>query len=144
MIRRAARRAGVALSTVKYVETHGTGTSLGDPQEANALANVFAADKRLLVSSSVLVLGAVKSNVGHLEAAAGMASLVKALGCLQHGVVTTNLLHAAKLNQYLKASVETMPIIMPTSEEADLDPLNVVGVSSFGFGGTNSHIVLST
>ena len=103
----------------------------------NALSNVFAAD-----GLAPLFLCAVKSNIGHLEAAAGMAGLIKALGCLQHRSVATNLLHGAKLNEYLKPSLQTTPMLVPTSEEAELELTLTAGVSSFGFGGTNAHCVL--
>ena len=119
VVKTAQRRAGVCVDVIGYIEAHGTGTALGDPQEVNALSNVFASTDRLS-SFAPVVLGSIKTNIGHLEGAAGMAGLVKAVACVQHRSVTTNLLHGTKLNGYLKPSLQATPILVPTSEEAEI------------------------
>ena len=134
VIRRAVERGGIAADDVAYVEAHGTGTRLGDPQEVGALARVFKGRK------NVLVVGAVKSNMGHLEAAAGMLGMIKAVLCLRHGQVPPNI-HCKRLNPFLEPLKEECPFTFP-QESTELRGL-YAGVSSFGFGGTNSHVVQS-
>ena len=138
VLRAAYRRAGIAPSEVDYVEAHGTGTLLGDPIEAAALAAVVgenrAADRPCLV-------GSVKSNIGHLEAAAGIAGVIKLALALERGVVPPSL-HFASPNPHIP--FDRLPIHVPTS--AVSWPVSkrprLAGVSAFGFGGTNAHAVL--
>lgn len=121
---------------VNYIETHGTGTSLGDPIEAKALTNVFCGPHR----ETPLRLGSVKTNIGHLEAAAGVASVIKVVLGLQNKQIPSHL-HLKQLNPLL----EGLPIDIPTQ----LTPWSVeegqkrmAGVSSFGFSGTNAHLII--
>src|SRR5262249_15513379 len=137
VIRDALRRAGVAPAEVGYVEAHGTGTALGDPIEVNALKSVFMKGR----TWEPLYLGAVKSNIGHLEAAAGIAGLIKTVLVLKEGEIPQNL-HFEKLNPKidlegtpLAAASERMKWVRTTGRRMS-------GVSSFGFGGTNAHVVL--
>ncbi len=123
-------------SQVNYIETHGTGTSLGDPIEAKALTDVFCGNNR----ETPLRLGSVKTNIGHLEAAAGVASVIKVVLGLQNKQIPPHL-HLKQLNPLL----EGLPIEIPTQ----LTPWNVkegekrmAGVSSFGFSGTNVHLII--
>ena len=81
-------RASASLRTIGYVETHGTGTSLGDPIEVQALGNVLCKDRR---ASDSLIIGSVKTNIGHLEAAAGVAGLIKAALCVERGKIPPHL-----------------------------------------------------
>jgi polyketide synthase PksN len=147
----AMRRAGVAPTTVGYIETHGTGTALGDPIEINGLKMAF---ERLYQESGIpatdephCALGSVKTNVGHLEAAAGIPSVFKVLLAMRHRRLPGNL-HLQKLNPYLELAASPFRILtasepwepMVDSEGRPL-PLRA-GVSSFGFGGANAHLVL--
>ncbi len=127
--------AGTPPEHVAYVEAHGTGTARGDSSEAEALGRVLgtAADR-------ALPIGSVKSNIGHLEPAAGLAGLVKAVLSLEHGVVPPSL-NADDLNPDidfagLGLDVVRTPLDLPT--DADVR----IGVNSFGWGGTNAHVVL--
>lgn len=122
---------------VDYVEAHGTGTSLGDPIELDALQNVMGANRQ-----TPLVVGSVKSNVGHLEAAAGIAGLIKAVGVVQTGKVPTTL-HFKKLNSNVTNGAPALRIATAESCLPDNRAL-VAGVSSFGFSGTNAHVVLES
>ncbi len=139
LIRQALENAGVSPGEVSFLETHGTGTSLGDPIEVQVLANVFAGQRS---PDNPLVLGAVKSNIGHLEAAAGIAGLIKVVLCLQHRQIPPNL-HLQTINP--RINLERIPATIPTK----VQPWNssnrprVAGVSSFGFSGTNAHVIVA-
>ncbi|WP_315788438.1 type I polyketide synthase [Fischerella sp. JS2] len=124
---------------VSYVEVHGTGTALGDPIEVEALANVLGKKRS---PNHPLILGSVKTNIGHLEAAAGVAGLIKVVLAMQHQEIPPHL-HLKKLNPAI--AWEELPIVIPT----ELTPWSSVdgqrrfaGVSSFGMSGTNAHVVL--
>ncbi|WP_369186056.1 SDR family NAD(P)-dependent oxidoreductase [Streptomyces sp. Y1] len=137
VLRTAYARAGVRPEQVHYVEAHGTGTLLGDPIEARALAAVAGAGRE---RGAPLVIGSVKSNIGHLEAAAGVAGLVKAALMVRHRMVPASL-HYRTPNPHIPfedLSLRVADALRPwPSEDRAL-----VGVSSFGFGGTNAHLVL--
>ncbi|MEU4177519.1 amino acid adenylation domain-containing protein [Streptomyces sp. NPDC026589] len=131
-------RAGVHPSEVGYVEAHGTGTPLGDPIELRALSAALGEDR---TDDSRCLVGSVKTNIGHAESAAGIAGLIKAVLVLRHGVVPPHL-HLHQLNPRIELpawmSVPTAAVPWPAG-----DRRRVVGVSSFGFGGTNAHVVIS-
>eukprot|EP00049_Salpingoeca_infusionum_P016006 m.319927 g.319927 ORF g.319927 m.319927 type:complete len:4290 (+) comp15991_c1_seq6:393-13262(+) len=131
--------AGIEPNEVTFVETHGTGTALGDPIEFNGLMRVYCDEPR----EHPLVLGAVKSNIGHLEVAAGMPALIKAVLCLNEETMPTNL-WCDELNPKLQTTDEA---VIPRGTMTHLYPTSyrglVGGVSSFGFGGTNAHVLLS-
>jgi acyl transferase domain-containing protein/acyl carrier protein len=134
VIRAALSSGGLEPKDVGYVECHGTGTALGDPIEVGALAGVFGE------RAAPLLLGAVKANLGHLEAASGIAGLIKAALCLSHRAVPGQI-HVGALNPRIPWS--DWPLAVPVSltpwpEEAPLR----AGVSAFGFSGTNAHVVL--
>ncbi|MDR3417367.1 MAG: type I polyketide synthase, partial [Nevskia sp.] len=131
VIRAALANGGVSPEAVDYVEAHGTGTALGDPIEMHALASVFAGRTR------DLLVGSVKTNIGHAEAAAGVAGLVKAVLMLRHQAVPASL-HFRRLNPHI--ALGGVPIAVPTVLTPQ--PLGCIGVSSFGFSGTNAHVVL--
>nr|CCE88380.1 polyketide synthase [Sorangium cellulosum] len=138
LLRQALESARVAASDIGYVETHGTGTPLGDPIEFEALRAVLGAPR---ADGARCVLGALKTNVGHLEAASGVAGLIKAALCLQRGMIPKNL-HFQRLNP--RMSLEGTPFVIPTENvpwEQSGKP-RVAGVSSFGISGTNAHVVL--
>lgn len=122
---------------VRYVETHGTGTALGDPIEAHALSDVFGAQR------DSLMLGAVKSNIGHLGPAAGIAGLIKTVEVLRRGVVPGNL-HFNRLNPQIDTGALRLDFPQSPTRLADAGDGGkyLAGVSSFGFAGTNVHLVL--
>ncbi|MCX4561594.1 SDR family NAD(P)-dependent oxidoreductase [Streptomyces phaeochromogenes] len=137
VLKRAYANAGIAPSDVDYIEAHGTGTSVGDPVELQALADVIgprASDDRCLV-------GSIKTNIGHAEAAAGIAGLIKAVLVLEHGTVPPNL-HLKNPNPAV--AWDELPLQIPTQPTAlpDRGRPSVAAVSSFGFSGTNAHLVL--
>jgi acyl transferase domain-containing protein len=138
VIRQALKNSRTDPSQVSYIETHGTGTALGDPIEVGALEAVFAQGRG---ASNALVLGAVKTNIGHLEAASGIAGLIKTVLALQHDEIPANL-YAESLNphidwQSLPFKVPTHPVFWPSGHRQ-----RVAGVSAFGFNGTNAHVVV--
>lgn len=135
VIRDALTTAGVPPEAVGYVEAHGTGTRLGDPIELESLAAVFNTAQR----TSELPLGSVKSSIGHLEAAAGLAGLLKTLLILKHqqvppqpGVGTPN----------PDIPWRALPFTLPSRLEDARDELRFAGISSFGMSGTNAHVIV--
>ncbi len=138
VIRTALQNAGVKPEEVTYVETHGTGTILGDPIEVEALTSVLGQPRP---QGPKCVLGSVKTNFGHLEGAAGIAGLMKAILCVQHGEIPPHL-HFNQLNPHI-ALANTPFEIHPRggSWPAGVQK-RIAGVSSFGFGGTNAHVIL--
>jgi acyl transferase domain-containing protein/acyl carrier protein len=137
VIREALHDAGAQAREVCYVEAHGTGTSLGDPIELNSLKDVLCHARD---SGETLWVGSVKTNIGHLEAAAGIASLIKVLLALQNAEIPPHL-HIKNLNPFI--ALDGAPIRIPASlQRWPADRQRVAGVSSFGFGGTNAHIIV--
>ncbi len=137
VVREALQRAGVSPAAISYVEAHGTGTSLGDPIEVNALCAVLAAGR---ASDQPCWLGSVKANLGHLEAAAGMAGLIKVLLCFEHGQLPQHL-HLRRLNPLIQ--LEQTPFAINTTPQPWQGSGRWAGISSFGFGGTNAHLILA-
>jgi acyl transferase domain-containing protein/acyl carrier protein/NAD(P)-dependent dehydrogenase (short-subunit alcohol dehydrogenase family)/ubiquinone/menaquinone biosynthesis C-methylase UbiE len=143
LIRSAMAQADVAPETVGYVETHGTGTSLGDPVEITALMQVLGEGMR----SEPCRLGALKANIGHLEAAAGIAGLIKVLLALRHATVPGHPTFR-QLNPHIRLDPARLSIAVetaPWSRIVDEDGYELprrAGLSSFGFGGANAHAVV--
>ncbi|AGL16391.1 thioester reductase domain-containing protein [Actinoplanes sp. N902-109] len=137
VIRSALADAGIEPHAVGYVEAHGTGTPLGDPIELNALHAAYHHARR----TEPLAVASVKTNIGHLEAAAGMAGLIKTILSLQHGVIPA---HLGLDRPSPSIGWAALDLRVPTSAMAWTGPERVAGVSSFGFGGTNAHAILST
>ncbi len=140
VVRAALRDARVAAAEVGYVEAHGTGTTLGDPIEVNALREVLLTARDPARSCW---LGSVKTNLGHLEAAAGIAGLIKVVLALRHHALPAHL-HLRRLNPLIHLA--GTPLAIPTALTpwpAPAGTVRVAGVSSFGFGGTNAHVVLA-
>jgi amino acid adenylation domain-containing protein/non-ribosomal peptide synthase protein (TIGR01720 family) len=138
LLEKALTDAGIASGTVQYVEAHGTGTPLGDPVEVQALNAVYGRNRP---AGQALVIGAVKSNIGHLEAAAGVAGLIKTLLCLQHGQIPATL-HYNKPNRFIpwkdmaiRVADQLMPWPAVTGKRR-------AAVSAFGLSGTNVHVIL--
>ena len=138
VIRKALENAQIEPQDLDYLETHGTGTSLGDPIEIGALDAVFGQDRS---QDRPLIIGSVKTNIGHGEAAAGIASLIKVVLSLHRQEIPPHL-HYHNPNphlnwQELPLSIPTQTLPWPKSEKP-----RVAGVSSFGFSGTNAHVIL--
>ncbi|HZN19894.1 MAG TPA: SDR family NAD(P)-dependent oxidoreductase, partial [Micromonosporaceae bacterium] len=139
VLRLAYQRAGVDLHEVQYVELHGTGTRRGDPVEAAALGAVLGQAR---AAGRPLRVGSVKTNVGHLEGAAGIAGLVKALLCIQHRELPPSLNFQSA---HPDIPLDELGLRVQTAREPWPEPERplVAGVSSFGMGGVNCHVVLS-
>ncbi|ADO72988.1 type I polyketide synthase [Stigmatella aurantiaca] len=137
LMERALQQARISAAQVGFVEAHGTGTQLGDPIEVGALAAVYG---RASGRTSPCFLGAVKSNLGHLEAAAGVAGVIKAALAVERGEIPPNV-HFAEINP--KLPMEGEPFDIPTRLHAwPSTGRRLAAVSSFGLGGTNAHTVL--
>ena len=138
VIRQALARANVDPSVVHYIEAHGTGTSLGDPIELSALADVFSDSHS---EKNPLFVGSVKSNIGHAESASGIASIIKVVLALQQQVLPGNVHFNTPT---LAFPWHKHPLKTPTEKKPwPQGSLRVAGVSGFGFSGTNAHIVIS-
>ncbi len=138
VIRRALADAQVAPGQIGYVETHGTGTPLGDPIEISSLRAVLEDGEM----NGRIVIGSVKTNIGHLESAAGIAGLIKSVLVLQNEAIPSHL-HLKEINPYLSledSRIEIGTYLRPWKRHEEP---RFAGVSSFGFGGTNAHLVLS-
>jgi amino acid adenylation domain-containing protein len=153
LLRRAYERAGFDPRSVSYIETHGTGTPLGDPIEVEALTSAFAdltrqAEVEFGAAPPLRCgLGSVKSNIGHLELAAGIAGVIKVLLQLKHRTMVKSL-HCDDLNPYLKLEGSPFHVVRENTPWQRLHdaagrelPLRA-GISSFGFGGSNAHVVV--
>ncbi|MFE6864097.1 SDR family NAD(P)-dependent oxidoreductase [Nocardia sp. NPDC057668] len=138
LLRRAYLRTAVDVGRLAYVEAHGTGTRRGDPIEARALGEILGSARE--PADGPLLIGSVKSNIGHLEAAAGIAGLVKAVLCLEHGTVPPSL-HSEVPNPDIAFDALNVRIVHEHSA-LPVDGTALIGVNSFGWGGTNAHVVL--
>lgn len=138
VLRSAYADAGLAPQEVDYVETHGTGTLLGDPIEAKALGTVLGRGRS---PQAPLLLGAAKSNLGHLEAAAGMVGFIKTVLAVQRGQIPKNL-HFNTPNPHITFEQMRLKVVAENQEWPSSDHPRRAGVSSFGFGGTNAHVVI--
>lgn len=132
-------RAGIDPADIDYLEAHGTGTVVGDPVEARAIGQALGKRRR---SESPLPIGSVKGNMGHLEAASGVAGLVKALQCLHHRMIPATIgvdtLHPNI--PFRDLNLEVVTENRPLKQHGRL----TVGVNSFGFGGSNAHVILQS
>jgi len=131
--------AGIIPSQIGYVEAHGTGTAVGDPIEAHALAEALCANRP---ADAPLVIGSVKTNLGHLETASAVPGLVKAALMLKHGLIPASL-HFKTPNpniDFASLKLRVPVVIEPFPHVGDV---RMVGVNSFGFGGANAHVILT-
>jgi acyl transferase domain-containing protein/SAM-dependent methyltransferase/acyl carrier protein len=138
VIRAALTAAGVEPHEVSYLEAHGTGTSLGDPIEVRAASTVLCKDR---LREHPLAIGSIKTNIGHLEGAAGVAGLLKVVLALQKKQIPAHL-HLKIRSPYI--DWDSLPIVVPTSLTPWI-PVNgkrIAGLSSFGFSGTNVHVIV--
>ena len=138
VLRRAYKNAGINPRSVDYIEAHGTGTILGDPIEADALGRVVGRGR---AADQPALLGAVKSNVGHLESAAGAASLAKVALALRNDKIPPSINYAGP-NPYIDFDGVRLKVADTVSEWPRYSGHAIAGVSGFGFGGANAHLVL--
>ena len=135
LLQRIYSRSGIAPDRLAFVEAHGTGTAAGDPIEAAALGRSIGRER-----SSPLLIGSVKTNIGHLEPASGLAGVLKAMLALNHGILPRSL-HFDEPNpnidfEQLNVQVCGQSVLLPSAAE------RCAGVNSFGFGGTNAHVIV--
>jgi acyl transferase domain-containing protein len=130
--------AGVEPETITYVEAHGTGTPLGDPIEIAALTQAF---QRKTTKKCFCALGSVKTNIGHLDAAAGVTGLIKTVLALKHQLLPPSL-HYKQANPQIDFANSPFYVNKELSEWKTVDTPRRAGVSSFGIGGTNAHVIL--
>lgn len=138
VLHRAYARAGITPDQVQYVELHGTGTKVGDPIEAAALGAVFSAGR---TTDAPLVVGSAKPNIGHLEAAAGLVGLLKVMLCMTHRQLVPTL-NFTRPNPAIPLAELRLRVQQSTSEWPRPAHQLIAGVSAFGMGGTNCHVVL--
>ncbi len=138
LIEAAYANAGVDFDSISYIETHGTGTELGDPLEIKALKNIFSNKTN---GGRRCVLGSVKSSIGHLEPASGIAGLIKVLLCLKHKQIP-GVLHLNQLNRFINLKKSPFEINTRTIDWQSSDGPRRAGISSFGLSGTNVHMVV--
>lgn len=151
LILSAVERAQIGVETISYIEAHGTGTALGDPIEVNGLKKAFSMlqEKQQLnvLPTSYCGLGSVKTNIGHLEAASGIAGLIKVLLAMQQKMLP-GLVNFQEINPYIK--LDNSPFYLVTKskpwellrDQLGREVPRRAGISSFGFGGTNAHVIL--
>jgi acyl transferase domain-containing protein/NADPH:quinone reductase-like Zn-dependent oxidoreductase/NAD(P)-dependent dehydrogenase (short-subunit alcohol dehydrogenase family)/SAM-dependent methyltransferase/acyl carrier protein len=139
LVQDACRDAGIAPEKIGFVEAHGTGTAVGDPIEAHALAEALCRNRSV---DAPLPIGSIKTNLGHLETAAGIAGLIKAMLVLKHAQIPPSL-HFSKPNPHI--DFEKLKLRVPTQVEPFPNGTveRIAGVNSFGFGGANAHVILA-
>ena len=148
VIRQALHKAKLRPEHITYVEAHGTGTAIGDPIELSGIAKAYRpkknGDPHLGVDQRThnpLMIGSVKTNIGHLEAGAGMAGLIKSALVLQHGCIPPNL-HFKTPNPNFDWQSNPLKVVTERTALPKVDGESYVGINSFGFGGTNAHVIV--
>ena len=136
VIERAMRDAGIVPDDMGYLETHGTGTDLGDPIETAALSDTFGKRR------TKLLIGSVKSNVGHLEAAAGMPALLKTVFSVRDGEISPSL-HAEQLSSRIDWQALPLEVCRERTVWPAIYSRRIAGISSFGISGTLAHLIIS-
>ena len=125
--------------TVDYIEAHGTGTILGDPIEATALGKTVGAGRD---AANPALLGSAKSNIGHSESAAGIVGLIKVIEGMRHGIIPPSI-NFSEPNRYIDFDAEHLEVVEDPREWPEYSGSKVAGISGFGFGGTNAHVVVA-
>ncbi|RJO77103.1 acyltransferase domain-containing protein [Nocardia panacis] len=138
VLRRAYRDAGIKPTEVDYIEAHGTGTAIGDPVEADALARVIGRGRD---ADRPALLGSAKTNFGHLESGAGAASLAKVLMAFQHNVIPPNINYTGP-SPHIPFDQARLRVVTEPTEFPRYSGVATVGISGFGFGGANAHVVV--
>ncbi|MDE0304846.1 MAG: SDR family NAD(P)-dependent oxidoreductase [Albidovulum sp.] len=139
VIERALSQAGIHASQVDYLEAHGAGSELGDPIELQAAAAVYGAGRDI---DRPLLVGSVKTNIGHLESAAGIAGLIKVVLAMRHGVIPKHL-HFSDPSPHLDWNRLPVKVVSESTDwPRDPDRQPLAGISAFGISGTNAHVVL--
>ena len=137
VIKQAMERAGITATDVSYLEAHGTGTELGDPLEVQAAMAAYCRDRS---EENPLLIGSVKTNIGHLEAAAGMAGLIKVLMSLEHDLIPGQL-HFETPNPHIPWDTAPIEVLKDATAWPDAQK-KMAGVSAFGMSGTNAHVIV--
>ena len=132
------KAAGITPNSVQYIEAHGTGTILGDSMEANAIGSVVGADRK----NGPCLIGSVKTNIGHLESAAGIAGLIKVIMSMKHEALPPSL-HYHSPNPHIPFEELNLKVNNELSQWSPDSGPRIAGISSFGFGGTNVHMIVS-
>ncbi|KPA15487.1 polyketide synthase family protein [Candidatus Magnetomorum sp. HK-1] len=138
VIKKALENAGIGSEEVSYVEAHGTGTLLGDPVEIEAINTIYG-NNRLV--NHPLIIGSVKTNIGHTESAAGIAGLIKIILSMKHRYIPKHL-HFKTLNPLIRIDNDTIQIPSKGMQWKNINNSLIAGVSSFGFSGTNAHLII--
>ncbi|MGM0488484.1 MAG: SDR family NAD(P)-dependent oxidoreductase [Planctomycetota bacterium] len=138
LLRSACARAGIESRSIQYVEAHGTGTQVGDPIETRALGNALAGDRP---DDQPCMIGSVKTNIGHLEAAAGIASVIKVALSLYHDQIPGNL-HFERPNPEIDFAKLKLRVPIECEPWPDHGAARLAGINGFGYGGTNAHLIL--
>ena len=146
VIRRAIEKAAIRPENISYIEAHGTGTSLGDPIEITGLTKAFASTDQFFANGSAskgCAIGSVKSNIGHCESAAGIAGVTKVLLQMKHKKLVPSL-HSQTLNPNIDFRNSPFKVQQKLEDwvVSDSRPTRIAGVSSFGAGGSNAHVIL--
>lgn len=137
VIKKSLKDAGLNEQDIGYIEMHGTGTKLGDPIEVNAVINSYGKQRN---NERPLKIGSVKSNIGHLEAAAGIASIIKVLLSFKHSTLPANL-NFNTPNPFIEWDRSSLKVVEDNMKWND--PVKRAGINGFGFGGSNAHIILT-
>ena len=138
LVRAACQAASISPGLIGYVEAHGTGTPVGDPIEANALGQALREGR-----SSPCLIGSVKTNIGHLEAGAGMASLIKVALILKHRLIPPSL-HFKKSNPHIDFDKLNLRVVRQLEKFPPVSGRFLAGINCFGFGGANAHVILES
>ncbi|PZS27843.1 MAG: beta-ketoacyl synthase, partial [Pseudonocardiales bacterium] len=139
LVRDACANARIDPAQIGYVEAHGTGTAVGDPIEAHALSEALCGGR---TEKNALVIGSAKTNLGHLETAAGVAGLIKTALVLKHRLIPPNL-HFHKPNPNIDFAALKLRVPVASEPFPATDGVRMAGINSFGFGGANAHVILA-